>query len=54
MGETLRIDVVYPGCMVMVQEHALPANLFPFEMCDFDVILGMDWLSRELFQKCDF
>ena len=46
VGETLRIDVVYPSCMVMVQNHELPANLFPLQMCEFDIILGMDWLSK--------
>ena len=25
----------------------LKANLFPLEMCDFDVILGMHWLSTQ-------
>ena len=46
VSETLRIDMVYPGCMVMVQKHELPTDLFPLEMCDFDLILGMDWLSK--------
>ena len=31
MGETLRINVVYPGCMVMVQKHELPDELFRTE-----------------------
>ena len=38
--------MVYPGCMVMVQEHELPADLLPLEMYDFDVIFEMDWLSK--------
>ena len=46
VGETLRIDVVYPDCRVMVQEHELSVDLLPLEMCDFDVILGMDWLAK--------
>ena len=32
VGEILRIDVVYPGCMVMVQEHEFPVDLLPLEM----------------------
>ena len=46
IGETLKIDVVYPGCLVMVQEYKLPVDLLPLEMYNFDVILGMDWLSK--------
>ena len=46
VGGTLRIDVVYPDCRVMVQEHELSVDLLPLEMCDFDVILGMDWLAK--------
>ena len=46
IGETLRIDMVYPGCMVMVQEHELPADLLPLKMYDFDMILGLNWLSN--------
>ena len=38
--------MIYPGCMVMVQEHELPVDLLPLEMYDFDVILEMDWLSK--------
>ena len=29
----------------MVEDVVLKANLIPLEMYDFDVILGMDWLS---------
>ena len=46
VGETLRIEVVYSDCRVMVQEHELSVDLLPLEMCDFDVILGMDWLAK--------
>ena len=46
IGETLRIEVVYSDCKVMVQEHELSIDLFSLEMCDFDVILGMDWLAK--------
>ena len=46
VGGTLRIDVVYSDCKVMVQEHELLVDLLPLEMCDFDVILGMDWLAK--------
>ena len=46
VGETLRIDTIYPNCVVMVQGYELLIDLLPLEMHDFDVILGMDWLSK--------
>ena len=30
---------------MVVEGVVLKANLIPLEMTDFDVILGMDWLS---------
>ena len=46
MGETLTIDAIYLNCVVMVQGYELLIDLLPLEMYDFDVILGMDWLSK--------
>ena len=37
---------VFKGCEVVVGGIVLKANLIPLEMTDFDVILGMDWLSN--------
>ena len=37
---------VFKGCEVVVEGIVLKANLIPLEMTDFDVILGMDWLSN--------
>ena len=36
---------VFKGCEVLIKKVVLKANLIPLEMWDFDVILGMDWLS---------
>ena len=38
-------DRVYHCCEILVNDVPLYANLIPLEMHDFDVILGMDWLS---------
>ena len=48
MGETLRIDAIYPNCVVMVQGYELLINLLPLEMHGFHVILGMDQLSKSI------
>ena len=37
---------MFKGCKVVVEGMVLKANLIPLEMADFDVILGMDWLSN--------
>ena len=34
-----------PSIPVVIQQHCMPADLYVLEMKDFDVILGMDWLS---------
>jgi hypothetical protein len=31
---------------ILVEGHVMPANLVVFEMSGFDIILGMDWLSK--------
>ncbi|KAL8093525.1 hypothetical protein AgCh_035410 [Apium graveolens] len=35
-----------PSCSLEISGYMFPVNLIPFELGDFDVILGMDWLSR--------
>ncbi|KAL8108743.1 hypothetical protein AgCh_025003 [Apium graveolens] len=35
-----------PSCSLEISEYMFPVDLIPFELGDFDVILGMDWLSR--------
>ena len=45
LGEQIFRTSVFKGCEVVVEGVVLKANLIPLEMIDFDVILGMDWLS---------
>ena len=45
LGERIVRTSVFKGCEVVVEEIMLKTNLIPLEMVDFDVILGMDWLS---------
>ena len=37
---------MFKGCEILIEGVVLKANLIPLEMSDFDVILGMDWLSN--------
>ena len=45
-GDSLIADKVYMGCRVIIEGHEFRANLVLLDIQDFDVILGMDWLSR--------
>ena len=45
-GDSLIANRVYMGCRVIIEGHEFRANLVLLDIQDFDVILGMDWLSR--------
>ncbi|XP_074327841.1 uncharacterized protein LOC141665760 [Apium graveolens] len=46
MGNSVIISDVYRECPIAVGDRNYKVNLLPMEMHDFDVILGMDWLSE--------
>ncbi|XP_075499929.1 uncharacterized protein LOC142538501 [Primulina tabacum] len=45
-GQELQTDQIMRGCPIYVQGHQMYAELIVLKMTDFDVILGMDWLSK--------
>ncbi|XP_070014201.1 uncharacterized protein [Nicotiana sylvestris] len=45
VGESVKVTRVYRGCIVSVQGRNTKADLIELEMVDFDVIMGMGWLS---------
>ena len=45
MGDSVMIQHVYKACKISMGEREFVVDLLPLEMCDFDVILGMDWLA---------
>ncbi|KAI9173963.1 hypothetical protein LWI28_009446 [Acer negundo] len=45
IGKSLLAESVYRDSKVIVCKHELHIDLIPFDICDFDVILGMDWLA---------
>ena len=45
-GDSLIANRVYMCCRVIIEGHEFMANLVLLDIQDFDVILGMDWLSR--------
>ncbi|GAV68839.1 RVP_2 domain-containing protein [Cephalotus follicularis] len=44
-GNTLMADKIYRSCELEVCDRKLPVNLIPLAILNFDIILGMDWLS---------
>ena len=57
IGESVEVRYMYPACVVEIKERILPADLIELAILDFDVILGMDWLSENhatinCYEKC--
>lgn len=44
MGDCLMVDCVYKSCVISICDREFLVDLIHMEMCDFDLILGMDWL----------
>nr|GEX45420.1 putative reverse transcriptase domain-containing protein [Tanacetum cinerariifolium] len=45
-GQLVKIDKVIKGCKLEIEGHEFDINLIPFGSRNFDVIIGMDWLSN--------
>ena len=46
IGDPLLADRVVRDSRVLIEGQEFPADLVALDMRDFDVVLGMDWLSR--------
>ena len=46
VGDPLLADRVVRDSRVLIEGQKFPADLVALDMRDFDVVLGMDWLSR--------
>ena len=46
VGDLLLVDRVVRDSRVLIEGQEFPADLVALNMRDFDVVLGMDWLSR--------
>ena len=44
-GESLFVKYEYRDCQIRVEARDTLANLIVLDMIDFDVLMGMDWLS---------
>ncbi|XP_074377540.1 uncharacterized protein LOC141719054 [Apium graveolens] len=43
--DRVSVNHICPHCAIEIAGHVFPANLIPFQLGEFDVILGMDWLT---------
>jgi len=46
LEENIHIDDIYRGVKLYIGGLELRVDLMPLELYDFDLILGMDWLSK--------
>nr|GFA62030.1 putative reverse transcriptase domain-containing protein [Tanacetum cinerariifolium] len=46
MQDLLRITHVYRNLPLQFDDKIRAINAFPLDMCEFDIILGMDWLTE--------
>ncbi|GJZ50331.1 putative reverse transcriptase domain-containing protein [Tanacetum coccineum] len=45
-GRIIGVNTILMGCTLNLRNHPFNINLMPVEMGSFDVIVGMDWLSK--------
>lgn len=45
LSDELETDIFFPSCPVLVEGRELLVDLVLLDVIEFDVILGMDWLS---------
>ncbi|KAI3808009.1 hypothetical protein L1987_23949 [Smallanthus sonchifolius] len=45
-GNSITIDSIILDCSLKLNGHTFPVNLIPMPLGSFDVIIGMDWLSK--------
>jgi len=46
LGENINIDDIYRWIKLYIERLDLRVDLMPLDLYDFDLILGMDWLSE--------
>ena len=46
LGHCVRVKRVYKNCPLLVHDKEFSVNLIAFPFHEFDLILGMDWLSK--------
>ncbi|XP_076903022.1 uncharacterized protein LOC143557964 [Bidens hawaiensis] len=45
-GKLIESDEVVQGCNLFLERHSFSIDLLPVELGSFDIVVGMDWLSK--------
>ena len=54
LGHSVRVNRVYKNCPLMVHDRGFLVDLISLPFHEFDLILGMDWLSKHrVIVDCD-
>ena len=54
LGHSVRVNQVYKNCPLMVHEREFSVDLISLPFHEFDLILGIDWLSKhQAIVDCD-
>ena len=46
LGHSVNVNRVYKNCPIIIHDSEFYAGLIDLPFCEFDLILGMDWLSN--------
>ena len=46
LGHSVSVNSVYRNCPIIIQAREFLANLITLPFREFDLIIGMDWLSK--------
>ena len=46
LGHSVNVNKVYKNCPIIIHDHKFSADLIALPFREFDLILGMDWLSK--------
>ena len=52
LGHSVIVNRVYRDFPIKIREYEFPGDLIELSFREFDVILGMDWLSRQVVVYC--
>ena len=46
LGQSVKVNRVYKNCPIVIHDREFSATLIALPFHEFDLILGMDWLSK--------
>ena len=47
LGHSVNVNSVYKNCSIVINDREFPVNFIALIFREFDLILGMDWLSKQ-------